>query len=92
MNFTSSSRSLFLLAELFTKKDLGRSEHRDSPDDFLIHEDRKPTRPREQGPGDREEMEGDRELTLKRGTVSGTCRAAYRLPLPSHWFAISFEK
>lgn len=92
MNFPSSSRSRFLLAELFTRKDLGRTEHRDSPHDFLTHEDRKPTRPREQGPGDREQMEGDRELTLKRGKVSGTCRAANWQLLPLHWFSISFEK
>lgn len=77
--------------ELFTRKDLGRTEHRDSPHDFLTHEDRKPTCPREQGHGDREQMEGDRELTLKRGKVSGTCRAANWQLLPSHWFSISFE-
>ncbi|XP_016052138.1 PREDICTED: surfeit locus protein 2 [Miniopterus natalensis] len=42
--------------ELFTKKDLGGTEHRDNPDDLLTDDDEKP----------REEMEVSRELALKR--------------------------
>ncbi|XP_019494875.1 PREDICTED: surfeit locus protein 2 isoform X1 [Hipposideros armiger] len=53
--------------ELFTEKDLGRTEHRDSPDAFLTDEDGKPKHPREQGPGDGEEMEVDRKMARKRG-------------------------
>ncbi|KAM5259489.1 surfeit locus protein 2 isoform 1-T1 [Hipposideros larvatus] len=53
--------------ELFTERDLGRTEHRDSPDAFLTDEDGKPKHPREQGPGDGEEMDVDRKMALKRG-------------------------
>ncbi|XP_014637782.1 PREDICTED: surfeit locus protein 2 [Ceratotherium simum simum] len=53
--------------ELFTRKDLGGTEHGDNTDDFLTDdEDEKPRRPREKGPGDREGMEVDREMVLKR--------------------------
>lgn len=92
MTFTSSSQSLFLPAELFTEKDLGRTEHRDSPDAFLTDEDRKPKHPREQGPGDGEEMEVDRKMALKRGKVSGTCRLLTGSCFLCAWFSISFEK
>ncbi|XP_039111079.1 surfeit locus protein 2 [Hyaena hyaena] len=53
--------------ELFTKKDLGGTEHRDSPEDFLTEgEDEEPRCPTEPGPGGGEEAQGARELVLKR--------------------------
>ncbi|KAM7092592.1 surfeit locus protein 2 isoform 2-T2 [Molossus nigricans] len=50
---------------LFSKKDLGGTQHRDSPDDCTTAEE-KPRRPGDEGSGDREEMEVAPELTLKR--------------------------
>lgn len=65
-----------LPAELFTKKDLGGTEHRDSPEDFLTEgEDEEPRCPTEPGPGGGEEARGSRELVLKRRKVS------WQLPL-----------
>ncbi|TEA29681.1 hypothetical protein DBR06_SOUSAS510278 [Sousa chinensis] len=60
--------------ELFTKKDLGGTEHGDSTDDFLTgDEDEKPRRRRETGPGDSEAA--GRERVPKRGKKqSGSLR------------------
>ncbi|XP_032489924.1 surfeit locus protein 2 isoform X2 [Phocoena sinus] len=53
-------------SELFTKKDLGGTEHGDSTDGFLTgDEDEKPRRRRETGPGDSEAV--GRERVPKRG-------------------------
>lgn len=61
-------KPLLLPAELFTKKDLGGTEHGDSTDDFLTgDEDEKPRRRRETGPGDSEAA--GRERVPKRGKV-----------------------
>ena len=54
------------LPELFTRKDLGGTEHGDSTDDFLPEEEgEKPRNPGEKSPGAREEMEVDRDRVLK---------------------------
>ncbi|XP_070108158.1 surfeit locus protein 2 isoform X1 [Equus przewalskii] len=50
--------------ELFTRKNVGGTEHGDNTDDFLTDEDKNPRHPREKE--DREEMEVDREPVLKR--------------------------
>lgn len=61
-------KPLLLPAELFTKKDLGGTEHGDSTDGFLTgDEDEKPRRRRETGPGDSEAV--GRERVPKRGKV-----------------------
>ncbi|XP_028341991.1 surfeit locus protein 2 isoform X5 [Physeter macrocephalus] len=55
-------------SELFTKKDLGGTEHGDSTDDLLTgDEDEKPRRRREMGPGDSEAVGAGREQVLERG-------------------------
>ncbi|XP_032334734.1 surfeit locus protein 2 isoform X2 [Camelus ferus] len=65
--------------ELFTKKDLAGTEHRNSTDDFLTDdEDEKPRRLREKGPGDRAEGEVDWELVLKRGKQSGSVKKKFK--------------
>nr|XP_025837749.1 surfeit locus protein 2 [Vulpes vulpes] len=54
--------------ELFTRKDLGRTEPGDSTSDFLTEdEDGKPRLTPGKGPGDREEMEVAQALVHKRG-------------------------
>ena len=66
-----------LPAELFTRKDLGRTEPGDSSSDFLTEdEDGKPRLTPGKGPGDREEMEVAQALVHKRGKVSVTSGAA----------------
>ncbi|XP_072816589.1 surfeit locus protein 2 isoform X1 [Vicugna pacos] len=66
--------------ELFTKKDLAGTEHRESTDDFLTDdEDEKPRRLKEKGPGDRAEGEVDWELVLKRGKKqSGSVKKKFK--------------
>nr|KAF6434582.1 surfeit 2 [Molossus molossus] len=56
---------------LFSKKDLGGTQHRDNPDDCTTAEE-KPRRPGDEGSGDREDMEVAPELTLKRRKMSRT--------------------
>lgn len=82
--------TLFLPAELFTRKDLGGTEHRDSAGDYLTREDRRPRHPREESAGDGEEMEVDGEPALKRRKVRGT-EAADLAAASSHSSAVSFE-
>uniref|UniRef100_A0A8D1TDX8 Surfeit 2 n=1 Tax=Sus scrofa TaxID=9823 RepID=A0A8D1TDX8_PIG len=54
--------------ELFTRKDLGGTEHGDGNDDLLTdEEDEKPRRPRATGPGHGEHTAVGRERVLKRG-------------------------
>ncbi|XP_058929288.1 surfeit locus protein 2 [Kogia breviceps] len=54
--------------ELFTKKDLGGTEHGDSTDDLLAgDEDEKPRRRGEMGPGDSGAVGAGREQVLERG-------------------------
>eukprot|EP00069_Balaena_mysticetus_P010992 bmy_20933T0 len=66
--------------ELFTKKDLGGTEHGDSTDDFLTgDEDEKPRRRREMGPGDSEAVGVGRERVLKRGKKqSGSLKKKFK--------------
>ncbi|XP_059782007.1 surfeit locus protein 2 [Balaenoptera ricei] len=66
--------------ELFTKKDLGGTEHGDSTDDFLTgDEDEKPRRRREMGPGDSEAVGVGQERALKRGKKqSGSLKKKFK--------------
>ncbi|XP_066111921.1 surfeit locus protein 2 isoform X2 [Saccopteryx bilineata] len=57
--------------ELFSQKDLGGTEHRDNTASFLTDEDEKPRHLGEKGPRDREQLEVDQELALKRRKVQG---------------------
>lgn len=72
-----------LPAELFTRKDLGGTEHGDGNDDLLTdEEDEKPRRPRATGPGHGEHTAVGRERVLKRGQV-GAPQAARTATAPA---------
>lgn len=72
----SSARCLLLPAELFTKRDVGKRENSDTPEDFLIdQEDEKPKHSKEDT-GERGEAKVDHKRGRKLKKVSGVLQSA----------------
>ena len=68
---------MFLPAELFTKKDLGKPEN-DTTEDFLTdQEEEKPKQSREKSTGERREVKVDRKRSRKLRKVS-VCHTVLR--------------
>jgi hypothetical protein len=68
----ASARCLFLLAQLFIKKDLEGPENEDGSDDFLTdQDDEKPRPPGEKDTGDRKEAVDFRGIHKRRKVSRG---------------------